>query len=381
MPTDAATAAPEFIPVCEPVLDGNEERYVLDCIRTNWISSLGDYITRFEGTFAAYCGADFGVACSSGTTALHLALEAAGVGPGDEVIVPAFTLIVSANSVCWTGATPVLADVDPRSWCIDPADVEARITPRTKAIVVVHMYGHPADMPAIMEIAERHGIKVIEDCAQAHGAVCHGRKVGGIGHLSAFSFYGNKIITSGEGGMVLTSDDELAERLRLLRNQAFTRERFVHYDMGYNYRMTNVQAAIGLAQCEKLDEKVARKIEIARNYDEMLAGVPGLTRPHQANWAKNVYWMYGLLVEPPFGRSRDELRDMLRQRGVDTRSFFHPLNRQPLYDGSNTRWPDLRGPYPVSEDLGRRGLYLPSGYTLTRTAQEEVVQRLLECRG
>ena len=381
MPSTTIDAPPSFIPVCEPVLDGAEEQYVLDCLRTNWVSSLGRYIPEFEGAFSTFCEAEHGVACSSGTAALHLALEALGIGPGDEVIVPAFTLIVSANTVCMTGATPVLADVDPQTWCIDPGCIAAKITPRTRAIMVVHMYGHPADMQAVMDIAERHGLKVIEDCAQAHGALCHGRKVGAIGHVGAFSFYGNKIITTGEGGMVVTNDAEIAERVRLLRNQAFGAERFVHHAVGFNYRMTNIQAAIGLAQCERLEEKINHKIEMARVYTELLAGEESLTLPYQAPWAKNVYWMYGILVNEGFGRTRDELRRMLAERGVDSRDFFCPLHLQPVYQGGNRRWPDLRGSFPVSERLGRRGLYLPSGYKVTPEIQKEVVNRLLDCRG
>lgn len=380
MSIEAVAAPPSFIPVCEPVLGGSEEQYVLDCLRTNWISSLGDYITRFEEAFSRFCEAEHGVACSSGTAALHLALEALEMGPGDEVIVPAFTLIVSANTVCLTGATPVLADVDPRTWCIDPECIKAKITPRTKAIMAVHMYGHPADMKAIMEIAERHGLWVIEDCAQAHGAQCHGRKTGSLGHVAAFSFYGNKIITCGEGGMVVTDSARIAERVRLLRNQAFTEERFVHHAVGFNYRMTNIQAAIGLAQCEQLEDRVVHKIELARVYTELLAGEESLTLPYQASWARNVYWMYGILVNETFGLTAGELRRMLWERGVDTRAFFHPLNLQPVYQGGHRRWPDLRGSYPVAEDLGRRGLYLPSGHSITREIQEEVVRRLLDCK-
>ena len=380
MPTEAVAAVPSFIPVFEPVLEGREREYVLDCLDSNWISSIGEYITRFETTFAEFCDVSHGVACSNGTAALHLAAEAVGVGPGDEVIVPAFTLIVGASTVFWAGATPVLVDVQPDTWCIDPARIEERITPRTRAIMAVHMYGHPADMPAIMDIARRHDLRVIEDCAEAHGALCHGRKVGSWGDVAAFSFYGNKIITTGEGGMVVTNDDTVAERARLLRNQAFGPERFVHHEVGYNYRMTNIQAAIGLAQCEGLGRRVAKRIEIARVYNELLADEEAVTRPHEAPWAKNVYWMYGLLVNESFGRSRDELREMLTERGVDTRSFFYPLHRQPVFAGGHRRWPKLDGDCPVSEDLGRRGLYLPSGYSLTPEIQEEVVRRLLGCK-
>ncbi|MEO8349314.1 MAG: DegT/DnrJ/EryC1/StrS family aminotransferase, partial [Acidobacteriota bacterium] len=283
-----------MIPVWEPVLDGNEKRYVLDCLETNWISSLGSYLTRFEESVATYCGVPHGVACSSCTTALHLALVALGIGPGDEVLVPDFTLIVSANTVIQAGARPVLVDVDPKTWCLDPARLEEKIGPRTRAVMPVHMYGHPCDMPAIGEIARRRGLLVIEDCAEAHGAEIDGRKVGSFGDAACFSFYGNKILTTGEGGMVLCRDAALAAKLRLLRNQAFAEPRFVHREIGYNYRLTNVQAAIGLAQSEKVVEKIEKKREIARWYAEAFAGVPDVELPWEAPNARNVYWMYGV---------------------------------------------------------------------------------------
>lgn len=376
----STTAAEPIIPVCEPLLDGRERDYVLDCLEGNWVSSLGRYLPLFEERFSTYCGASYGVACSSGTAALHLALEALEIGPGDEVIIPDFTLIVSANVVCLTGATPVPVDVEPDTWCIDPQQIDDKITPRTKAIMAVHMYGHPGDMGAIMAIARRRGIYVIEDCAQAHGAEVYGRRVGSIGDVGAFSFYGNKIITTGEGGMVVTNDAAIAERAALLRNQAFEQERFVHRAVGFNYRMTNIQAAIGLAQCEQLDRKVARKIEMARLYRELLKGCDCLQLPVCRPWAKNVYWMFGLLLKPSFGPGVAEVRQMLAQRGVDTRSFFVPMHRQPIYQGNCRRGPDLRGLYPVSDDLAARGFYLPSGPTLTREMQCQIVKRLLECR-
>ena len=381
-PAMASTALTEsFIPVCEPVLDGNERDYVLDCLEGNWISSLGQYIPLFEERFSAHCGASYGVACSSGTAALHLALEALDIGPGDEVIIPAFTLIVSANVVCLTGATPVLVDVEPDTWCINAKQIEEKVGPRTKAIMPVHMYGHPADMGAIMGIARRHGLAVIEDCAQAHGAEVHGRRVGAIGDVGAFSFYGNKTLTTGEGGMLLTNDAAIAERAALLRNQAFEQERFVHHAVGFNYRMTNIQAAIGAAQCERLDGKVQSKMEMARVYGDLLAGCGDIQLPVCRPWAKNVYWMYGVLLQRSFGRDAAEVRLMLADRGVDTRSFFVPIHRQPIYQGNHRRWPDLRGEYPVSDDLAARGFYLPSGPTLTREMQCRVVKRLFECRG
>jgi perosamine synthetase len=369
-----------MIHVWEPVLDGNEERYVRDCLETNWISSLGTYITRFEEAFAAWCGMPHAVACSSGTAALHLSLVALGVGPGDEVIIPDFTLIVSANTVILAGAKPVLVDVDEKTWCLDPRKIEEKITPRTKAIMPVHMYGHPCDMPAIQDIAKKHGLAVIEDCAEAHGAELGGRKVGTFGDAGCFSFYGNKILTTGEGGMVLVRDAALAARLRLLRDQGFEPPRFVHRVVGFNYRLTNVQAAIGLAQTEKADEKVRRKREIAGWYLSLFAFGSDLEVPSEAPGAKNVYWMFGVKLGPRFPQGRDAVMDELKAKGIETRAFFCPMHRQPVFvNGSDGRYPDVSGEYPVSDDLWNRGLYLPSGTGLTREQAREVVARLLSC--
>ncbi len=367
------------ISVWEPVLDGNEKRYALDCLETNWISSLGKYIPLFEERFSSYCGVRYGIACSSCTTGLHMAMVALGIGPGDEVIIPDFTLIVSANTVIQAGAKPVLVDVDPLTWCIDHNKIEEKITPRTKAIMAVHMYGHPCDMTAIMDISRRHHLSVIEDCAEAHGGEVNGRKVGSFGDVACFSFYGNKILTTGEGGMVLCNDEALARRLRLLRDQGFQEPRFVHEVMGFNYRMTNIQAAIGLAQAEKIEAKVTRKCWIGQTYNELLAGHPDLTLPYEASWAKNVYWMYGILIGGGFGASRDDLMRKLKEKGVDTRAFFYPMHLQPVYQCADPRCPDTSGEYTVSSDLGKRGLYLPSSLGLTRSQIEEVVQKLLEC--
>ncbi len=370
-----------MIPVWEPVLDGNEERYVRDCLETNWISSLGRYITRFEEAFAAWCGMPYGIACSSGTAALHLSLVALGIGPGDEVIVPDFTLIVSANTVILAGAKPVLVDVDPKTWCLDPERIEEKITPRTKAIMPVHMYGHPCDMPAILDIARRHGLAVIEDCAEAHGAEIAGRRVGTFGDAGCFSFHGNKILTTGEGGMVLVRDAALAAKLRLLRDQGFEPPRFVHRVVGFNYRLTNIQAAIGLAQTEKADEKVRQKREIASWYLALFAFGTDVEGPVEAYGAKNVYWMFGVKLGPRFPQGRDAVMEELKAKGVETRAFFCPMHRQPVFqDGGDERFPDVRGDYPVSDDLWNRGLYLPSGPGLTRPQVQEIVRKLLECR-
>lgn len=366
------------IPVCTPLLDGREHEYVQKCLDGNWISSHGEFIPRFEQDFAKLCKAPFAVACSNGTAAIHLALEALGIGPGDEVIIPAFTLIASANMVCLAGAGPILADVTPDTWCIDPAEVEQKISKRTKAIMVVHMYGHPCEMDAIMEIAERHKLHVIEDAAQAHGARYRGRPVGAIGDIGVFSFYANKTITTGEGGMVVTRHQHVADRAALLRNQAFGPERFVHEHLGFNYRMTNIQAAIGAAQCERFTDKIRRKREIADCYDELLDGARGITTQACATECEPVCWMYGVVLDKSFGRSKEEVRNRLEASGIETRSFFIPMNRQPVYQGGG-RLPDFRGIYPVSERLGERGFYLPTGLDLTRDDQEYVVEKLLDC--
>ena len=370
----------EMIHVCEPVLDGLEKKYVMDCVETNWISSAGKYIHLFEEKFSQYCGVAYGVACSSGTSAIHLALVALGIGPGDEVLIPDFTLIVSANAVILSGARPVLVDVDCETWCIDADLIEEKITPRTKAIMAVHMYGHPCDMKAICEIARRHNLYVLEDCAEAHGAEVNGIKVGSLSDASCFSFYGNKILTTGEGGMVLCQDETLAQRLRLLRNQGFQEPRFVHEVMGFNYRMTNIQAAMGLAQTEMVVEKVERKRWIGKIYNELLTDQTDFTLPIEKPWAKNVYWMYGILVNESFGLTKDKLMSTLTKKGVDTRSFFCPMSLQPVFKSDDHRFPDTSGAYPVSVDLWNRGLYLPSGLGLTRSQLEEVVEKLLSCK-
>ena len=370
------------IPVSEPLLDGNERKYVLDALDTNWISSAGHYIDDFEAAFAEFCGVRFGVACSSGTAAIHLALAALGIGPGDEVIVPDFTLIASSNMVILTGAKPVLVDVDPQTMCIDPALIEEKITERTKAIMPVHMYGHPADMDAINAIAEKHNLYVVEDGAEAHGSEFKGRVVGGLGHCAAFSFYGNKNLTTGEGGMVVTDVPEIAEMSALLRSQAFEEPRFVHRFVGFNYRLTNIQAAIGLAQVETAAQKVALRRKVAAAYTERLKDVPGLTVPYEAEWAKSTFWMYGLLIdEEAFGCHRREVAKLLAEKGVDTRDFFFPLHRQPVYcDGDDPRYPDTDAEYPVSDDLYDRGLYLPSGLGLTEEQIDYVTKTLIDLR-
>ena len=369
-----------MIPVCEPVLDGKEAEYLLDALRSNWISSAGPYIADFEEKFAAWCGAKYGISCTSGTTAIHLAVLASGAGPGDEVIIPTFNLVAIANMVMLAGAKPVLVDSDPKTWCIDASLIEAKVTPKTKAIIAVHMYGHPCDMDAIQVIADRHGLKVIEDAAEAHGAEYKGRRTGALGDAACFSFYGNKILTTGEGGMVVTNDPVIADRARLLRNQGFSAQRFVHEAVGFNYRFSNLLAAIGLGQLERLDEKVGRKRALAGAYTQRLAGAD-LTLPYEAPWAKSVYWMYSILLGKSYGR-RDDVMAELKRNGIETRAFFCPMDQQPVFrkPSIDPRWPDISGRYPVAAHLWDRGLYLPSGLDLSDPQIDEVVTKLLACR-
>lgn len=352
----------KIIPVCEPTLGGNELKYVTDCIETNWISSAGKYITRFEEQFAHKCGARYGIACANGTVALHLALATMGIGPGDEVILPTFTMIATMNAITYTGATPVLIDSQLDTWNMDVAQLESKITPRTRAIIPVHTYGHPVDMDRVMEVARKHNLYVIEDAAEAHGAEYKGRKIGGIGDATCFSFYANKIITTGEGGMVVTNDDETAKIARNLRDHAFSEERhFWHKYLGYNYRMTNLQAAVGLAQTERFAELIECRRNNAKIYSSLLKDVPGLTLPPEASTVKNVFWMYGVMVQPEFGLNRDELREKLAKRGIETRAFFVPMHLQPIY---YEKYGHER--YPRAEELCAKGFYFPSSSGLTR---------------
>ena len=348
----------DFIPVYTPSLDGREEQYLVDAVRSGWISSLGQYVTRFEEQFALFCGVEHAVSVTNGTVALHLALHALGIGPGDEVIVPSLTFVASANAVRYTGAVPVFADVDPETWCIDVEDAARLVTPRTKAIMPVHLYGHPADMPAVNTLAAAYNLHVIEDAAEAHGATVAGRTVGGIGRIGSFSFYANKIITTGEGGMLTTNDGALAARCRMLRDHAMPpQKRYWHEEVGFNYRMTNLQAAVGVAQLERVGEFIRRKRHIAELYSAHLNDLPGVQLPAQRQGCTNVYWMYSILVQPPYALSRDELIASLRTRGIDSRPFFHPLDTLPHYHSGQVR--------PVAEHLSLCGINLPSFPSLT----------------
>lgn len=359
-----------MIPVNEPSIGATELEYVRECLETGWISSAGRFVGEFERRWAAYCGVRHGIAVSNGTVALQLAVACLDLEPGDEVIMPTFTIISCALAAVYNGAVPVLADADPRTWCMDIGQIEAKITPRTRAIMPVHIYGHPVDMDPVRELAEAYSLVVIEDAAEAHGAEYRGRKCGGLGDLSCFSFYGNKIVTTGEGGMVLTNDDGYADRLRSLRNLCFRKEqRFLHTELGHNFRLTNVQAAIGVGQLERIDEALAHKRWMGRAYTERLRGVPGLQLPVEEPWATSVYWMYGVVLDESARLNASQFAKGLAEKGVMTRPFFLGMHEQPvlrklgLFTGER---------YPVAERIARQGLYLPSGMTITGEQIERV---------
>lgn len=367
-----------MIPVNEPLLDGNEARYLQECIATGWISSEGPFVERFEAEMAARVGRRYGVAVTNGTAALEAAVVALGLGPGDEVILPTFTIISCAAAVVRAGATPVVVDCDPVTWNMDVGQVADRITPRTRAIMAVHIYGLPVDMDPLLALAERHGLRIIEDAAEMHGQTHRGRPCGSFGDLSVFSFYPNKHVTTGEGGMILTDDPALAERCRSLRNLCFQPgRRFVHEELGWNLRMSNLQAAVGVAQLERLDEFVARKRRMGRRYTELLAEVPGLQLPLPAtDYAENIYWVYGVVLDDALPFDAEEAMARLRRLGVGTRPFFWPMHEQPVF----RRMGLFAGErHPVAERLARRGFYLPSGLALTDQQIEQAAQALQEC--
>lgn len=360
------------LPVCAPVIGAREADYVARCVRSGWISSLGPMVGEFERSFAARVGAADAVACSSGTAALHLSLLAAGVGPGDEVILPSFTMIAVPNAVLYCGAKPVLVDCDPALWTMDPAQVARKMTRRTKAIVAVHTYGQPAPLDELSRLARRRGVALVEDAAEALGGAFAGRPVGSWGVSAAFSLYANKLITTGEGGVVTLKSRAAGRRLRILRDHGFSpRRHFWHEVVGYNYRMTALQAAVGLAQLERFDGLVGTRRRLARLYAGGLSGIPGLTPWAAAPRAEHSHWVFPVVVEPGFGMSRDALRAALAARGVETRGFFVPIHQQPAHRAR------FRGEaYPVSETLGARGLYLPSSSGLKPLDVEYVVETL-----
>jgi perosamine synthetase len=343
------------LPVTEPSLGGNELKYVSDCIASNWISSQGHYIGQFERMFAEHLGIEHAVATSSGTAALHLALAALGIGPGDEVIVPALTFGACANVVMHCGATPVFADVSERTWTLEPSGLEGLLTERTRAIMPVHLYGHPCDMDPIVDFARENRLHVVEDCAEALGARYRSKPAGTMGEVGCFSFFANKVITTGEGGMVITRDDKLKDRLTMLRDHGMSRsKRYWHELAGFNYRMTNIQAAIGVAQMEKVEEFLANRKATANRYAANLAGIEGITLPPEEEWAVNIFWLYSVLLEEQvLGISAEEMIRRLDAEGIETKPFFYPLHKQPPYPGSRS--------LPVAERLARQGISLPTG--------------------
>jgi len=351
------------IPVFEPVIEQDEIDAVVAALKRGEISgNFGEALSEFEQRFAEFCGCKYGVAVSNGTTALHLAVDAAGVQPGDEVLVSASTNIATALCVAHNNAIPVPVDSENTTWNLDLDLIENLITQKTRAIIPVHLYGHPVDMDRLMEIARKYNLIVIEDAAEAHGATVRGRKVGSFGDMACFSFYANKIITTGEGGMVVTNDPKLAERLRLLRNLGFTTPRFRHEVLAYNFRMAGYQAAMGVAQLNKIEKIISEKRRIAHTYNLYLSGIPGLHLPVELDWARNVYWMYAITVQPDFGLTRDQLIKALADVGIDTRTFFCPMNQQPCLQ----EIPGFRAtPLPIADELWATGLYLPSTHTLT----------------
>lgn len=361
-----------FIPVNEPLLSGNEKKYLCECIDTGWISSEGPFVKEFEQKMAATAGRKFGIAVSNGTAALEVAVQALGIKEGDEVIMPTFTIISCAMAVTKLGAVPVLVDSDLTTWNMRVDEIEVKITSRTKAIMMVHLYGLPVQADKILKLAEKYKLKVIEDAAEMHGQTFRGKPCGSFGDISTFSFYPNKHITTGEGGMVVTDDEELAERCRSIRNLCFRRDiRYVHDEISGNYRFTNLQAAVGLAQLERLEEFVERKRRMGQYYTERLQEVEGLQLPvTKTDYAENIYWVYGLVLNREIQADNRIVQKMLAERGVGTRTFFWCMHEQPVYRNMGLFLEDT---YPVAEYLARKGFYIPSGLALTMEQMDIVI--------
>lgn len=366
-----------FIPVNEPLLKGNERNYLLECIDSGWISSEGPFVKKFEEKFAERVGRRHAIAVTNGTAALDAAIEALDIGLGDEVIMPTFSIISCIGQLIRVGAIPILVDSDPVTWNMDVGQIEAKITPRTKAIMAVHIYGLPTDMDSVINIAHKYGLKVLEDAAQMHGQTYKGRPCGSFGDISTFSFYPNKHITTGEGGMIVTDDDRVADECRSLRNLCFQpNKRFVHDRLGWNLRMTNMQAAIGVAQLERLDEFVTRKRHMGVRYNDLLQHLTLVQLPlSRTDYAENIYWVYGLVLDGTISMDAEEAMRRLTEKGVGCRPFFWPMHEQPVLRKMGM-FKDEH--YPVAERLARRGFYLPSGLALTPSQQERVVEVLQE---
>jgi perosamine synthetase len=359
------------IPITEPDIGETELKNVTEAVKSGWVSSKGPFIEEFEEKFSKYIGQKHGITTSNGTTALHLALAALEIKHGDEVIIPTLTFASVANVVIYTGAKPVFVDSHPEYWCIDPSKIEEKITKKTSAIILVHLYGHPCNMDPIMKITKDRNLHVIEDCAEAHGAKYKGRKVGTFGDIACFSFYGNKIITTGEGGMCLTKNEDLAEKIRVFRDHGMdTKKKYWHQVIGFNYRMTNLQAALGVAQLEKIDKFIERKRKIAKTYNSFLKNVQGVTLHPEMPWAKNVYWLYSILIDAKkYGINRDDLMEKLAQKGIETRHFFYPMHIMPPYK----KYAKNRH-FPIAEKLATNGINLPSSVKLNEEEIKEIAQ-------
>ena len=368
-----------MIPVNEPKLGERELAYMTECVQTGWISSAGHFIEEFEQKWADYCGMKFGVTVSNGTTALQIAAHSINLQPGDEVIMPTFTIISCAVAVVECGAKPVLVDCDPLTWCMDVDQIEAKITPKTKAIMPVHIYGHPVDMDPVIALAKKYGLWIIEDAAEVHGAEYLSdrngpnptwKRCGGMSDMSCFSFFANKLITTGEGGMVLTNDEKLAVRARSLRNLCHSPERrFLHTELGFQYRLTNLQAALGVAQIERFNEILEHKRWMGKAYTQRLKDIPQIQLPVEKPWAKQTYWMYGLVLDEARGMDALEFARRLNLEGVETRPFFLGMHEQPAL--RDRGWYQDEH-YPIAERIARQGLYLPSGLALTEAQLEDV---------
>ena len=368
-----------FIPVNIPLLDGNELEYVTQCIKTGWISSEGPFVIEFEKKFSHYVEREHGIAVSNGSAALDIAIRALNIGPGDEVIMPTFTIISPAQSVVTAGATPVLVDSDPLTWNMDVSQIENKITPKTKAILVVHIYGLPVDMDLVIDLCKKYKLLLIEDAAEMHGQTYKGRKCGSLGDISTFSFYPNKHITTGEGGMIVCNDAAIAERCKKLRNLAFEpkRRRFVHEELGWNYRMTNVQAALGVAQLERIEEHLCKKREIGGIYRNGLKGLKGFQQQQfKTDFSENIYWVFGLVADT--GELASKMVNKLSEHQIGTRPFFWCMHEQPVFNKMRLFKNET---YPIAEKLARNGFYIPSGLGLKEKEIGMVIKLIIEIAG
>lgn len=357
-----------FLPISEPVINNKELENVTDCIRSTWISSIGKYIHEFENNFSSYCNTKYGVSVTNGTSALILALMSLNIGKDDEVIIPNLTFIATANAVNYVRAKPVLVDCEKETWNIDPLKIEKLITNKTKSIIPVHLYGHPCDMDEIMKIAKKYNLKVIEDAAESHGAEYKTKKVGSIGHIGCFSFYGNKIITTGEGGMCVTNNKLLADKMRLLKDQGMSiKKRYWHNIIGYNFRMTNIQASIGCAQLEKIDKFIEIKRWNAAFYNSLLKECKKIITPPEKSWVKNTYWLYSILIKDT---NINKVIIKLKEKNIDSRRFFYPINIQPPYK--------QKGDFKVSNKISRVGISLPSSVNLAESEIKYICNTLIE---